>query len=419
MGSPAAFLRFLPGTHNKYAGTGGRQSSITTAVHRAPVPALREQERKGSSVIYPNRLSMRADDAADEHVPWEASHGSAGLPSRLVARIEAEPYAEVYRRDGSTLVSAVSSLPEFSSVDCSSAADIGPAEAALEWQLPLAQDLVGSGGFPERTSPLAAQAGTLEDQLQLAPPEVIVSLQRLAKLASASVGNQHELSALAHVRRAVVTIQLDGTICRHHVIIPLLDGAEPCADTQAAKLSFAVDGSDVVVSSGAAGMRPGCQVYRSFGNLDNDALLVLFDQAMLDNPKESVALCGAFQSILRERELILPPGAEDAVTFIRDASALGPAWPCIPGPDAVDLASISLARWVQGQRSTSAGFVAYQACRQPLEDWQEEVAAWAMLAEIARRSLASLPTSLEHDEELLRSTRGADDVLLRCRLDAK
>ncbi len=333
----------------------------------------------------------------------------------------------------------------------------GVAGVVPRWQQVLASRLSGSvevaaAAATASPGPLALLCGSggraaLADALQLAPAATLDALDALA-----SCVPDHAAAAAA----ALDYVRFAARRPDHHagsleeapsaawwVILPLppspaLPGAAgACRLTVAASGPWDASASPspatpataatpatplVVISSTAAGLDKGSPIAIPCpaGNKDNDGLMVEHGVALLENRFETVRLEDRpFSRALAEHDEACPPlPSPDVAIFVRDSTSLGPSWPGIPGPDAIDLSTLMLARWLISliPSSGASSPVPFAACRHPLP-FERELLAWDLLANMARRALSRLPTTIAADETRLRQQD--EDMLLAYRLDKK
>lgn len=182
------------------------------------------------------------------------------------------------------------------------------------------------------------------------------------------------MSALAHVRRHAVACELPTGMTQWVVPPSLLGNAVPC--TNGGLEHFVADGK-LIIRAGSAGLRGGDHApARRFARRSSDEQLLEFGVCAPGNPYDSYVihdmpaaalaawkgrynddqLCHGDDVLVQQMKVraaeisafaACTPGIRtDNVVLLRDADAIGPCWPGIPGPNLCDLNSLVIARWL-------------------------------------------------------------------------
>eukprot|EP01043_Picozoa_sp_COSAG02_P011377 COSAG02_NODE_418_length_22698_cov_7.471127_5_plen_564_part_00 len=272
------------------------------------------------------------------------------------------------------------------------------------------------------------------------------------------------MGALAHVRRHAVLCELPAAPMQWVLPPKVLGDALPSAS---AGLDHFVEQGQLIIRAGSGGLSGSELATRCFGQRSSDDQLLEFGVCVPGNPLDSyvihdmpraaLAACGGRANgdtsdgndELQQMELRVVEIAEfaactigtviDNAVLLRDADAIGPSWPGIPGPNLCDLNTIVIARWLTvprdlltarlglGEESKVAmGFNSEQwgtqvshVMRQPLPV-DDELRAWRCLLCVLEDELRARPT-VAADQQLLQaggaSMRARERSLVGFRLD--
>ncbi len=272
------------------------------------------------------------------------------------------------------------------------------------------------------------------------------------------------LGALAHVRRHAVPCELPAAPMQWVLPPKFLGGALPSAS---GGLDHFVDhAGQLIIRAGSGGLGAGEVATRRFGQRSSDEQLLEFGVCVPSNPLDSYIIhdmpgaalaawdardtAGTSSSTDEPHQMKLRvaeiaefaagttgTGMNNAV-LLRDADAIGPSWPGIPGPNLCDLNTIVIARWLTAPRDLLAaslglneeskvttdckreewGTQVSQLMRQPLPV-EDELRAWRCLLLVLEAELRERPT-IAADQQLLDAAGAsmlAERSLIEFRLD--
>jgi len=227
-------------------------------------------------------------------------------------------------------------------------------QALPRWQVMLAREVLALGLVPveESIGPLAYYTAhgrqALATALEFATDELVTHLDEIVEQISSSElrsgGVAAAVRAVEHVRRVAIVTPQD-TASPTWMILPALDGAAICSEADPRRMRLTPAHRGVEVRVGAGGCPEGGTLFRSYGSLDDDSIK-LHGVVALGNPLACVRLPGATHCAISQATAIQNLGLWDIVNYFRDASAHGPTWHSIPDPNAVDLSTIAMARYI-------------------------------------------------------------------------